>query len=454
MDMDLDRNKALKFGLIVVVFAAVLYFLFPFYPISDVIDLGLDLRGGTRIVLKAKNLEGKTDEEKAEIIDKVVTILKNRVNQYGLTEPNISSMGNERVLIELPGTSDREEAQRFVGRTALLEFQKVLKSAGPGDTLNPSGTGEEVLKGRENEEGETRKYLVREEPMMTGKVLSDAQVRTSQSSRNPIIVSLQFTDEGARKFARVVQQLEPDKDRLAIVLDGVVQSAPVIKQSLRDQAESSNKLEGAVIEGQFSSDEAQRLAIVLRAGRLPTEVEPLHTQVVGPSLGGNAIRTGVLSIIIGFILILIFMIARYKWLGIVADSVLVFNMLIMFGVLAAAGATLTLPGIAGVILTIGISIDANIIIFERIKEERIAGKSISSAIREGFSKSLSTVLDANLTTLATAIILMYFGSGPVRGFAITLTIGILGSMFCALFVTRFILNNTWLGEKIPAKAES
>ncbi|MFP3953075.1 MAG: protein translocase subunit SecD [Candidatus Acetothermia bacterium] len=449
---NIRQNKLIKAGLIVVVLGLVLFFLYPYFPIDDVINLGLDLKGGTRIVLQAEGIDDMSGEERSKTIDRIVTILNNRVNQYGLTEPTIRPLGDKRVEVELPGTTDPEVARRLIGRTALLEFQKVVKSGSPGGSLSQTNQSQEVIPGREGDEGESIPYLVQKTPLMTGKILKDATVKTSQDPQNPIFVSLEFNSEGATTFAEVIKGLEPNQDRIAIVLDGVVQSAPVISQSIWDTAQNSNSIGRATIEGDFTADEAKRLAVVLRAGALPVEVNVLEQRTVGPSLGQDAIHAGVLTILVGFILVLLFMLLRYRWLGIVADIVLIFNMLIMFAALSMFEATLTLPGIAGVILTIGISVDANIIIFERIKEAVASGKTGTASIRDGFNKSLSTVVDANLTTLATAIILMYFGTGPVRGFAITLAIGIVGSLFCALVVSRFFLEETWFGKKIfPGK---
>lgn len=447
---DLGENTLLKAGIILLVFGLVIYFLYPFYPVDKVINLGLDLKGGTRIVLEAEGIEDMNTEEKNRTIERIVTILNNRVNQYGLTEPTIRPLGEKRVEVELPGTTDPEVARRLIGRTALLEFQKVVKSGSPGSSLSPQNLSQEVIYGRKQENGERVPYLAQKTPLMTGKVLKNAEVKTSQRSENPIFVSLQFNDQGAQKFADVITNLEPNKDRIAIVLDNVVQSAPVISQGIWDNAQNSNSINRATIEGDFTADEAKRLAVVLRAGALPVEVNEIQKKTVGASLGDDAIRAGVTTILVGFLLILLFMPLRYRWLGVIADIVLIYNMLIMFGALSLFGATLTLPGIAGVILTIGISVDANIIIFERIKEEIANGKSGVASVRDGFKKSLSTVVDANLTTLATALILMYFGTGPVRGFAITLAIGIVGSLFCALFISRFLLEETWFKNKLPS----
>ncbi|MFB6291241.1 MAG: protein translocase subunit SecD, partial [Candidatus Bipolaricaulia bacterium] len=366
---NLGENTLLKAGIILLVFGLAVYFLYPFYPVDKVINLGLDLKGGTRIVLEAEGVEDMSTQEREKTIKRIVTILKNRVNQYGLTEPTIRALGNKRVEVELPGTTDPEVARRLIGRTALLEFQKVVKSGAPGTSLSPNNLSQEVIYGRRQENGERVPYLVQETPLMTGKILKDAEVKTSQRAKNPIFVSLQFNNKGAKKFADVIKNLEPNKDRIAIVLDNVVQSAPVISQGIWDTAQNSNSIPRATIEGDFSADEAKRLAVVLRAGALPVDVNVIQMKTVGPSLGQDAIRAGVTTILVGFVLVLLFMPLRYRWLGVIADLVLIFNMLIMFSALAIFDATLTLPGIAGVILTIGISVDANIIIFERIKEE-------------------------------------------------------------------------------------
>lgn len=450
---DIAENTLLKAGIILLVLGMAIYFLYPFFPIGDVVNLGLDLKGGTRIVLEAEGVDDMSPDERDKTIERIVTILNNRVNQYGLTEPTIRPLGDKRVEVELPGTTDPQVARRLIGRTALLEFKKVVDSGAPGTNLSPENLSQEVVYGREQENGERRPYILQKDPLMTGGVLDDASVRTTQSSENPIIVSLQFNQEGSRQFANVITSLEPNQDRIAIVLDDVVQSSPVISQGIWDSANNTNSIDQATIEGDFTADEAERLAVVLRAGALPVEVNTIQEKTVGPSLGEDAIQAGVTTILVGFILVLLFMPLRYRWLGVIADLVLIFNMLIMFGALSLFEATLTLPGIAGVILTIGISVDANIIIFERIREELANGKSGVASVRDGFKKSLSTVIDANLTTLATALILMYFGTGPVRGFAITLTIGIVGSLFCALFVTRFLLEETWFKSRVTNISE-
>ncbi|MBS3788423.1 hypothetical protein KGY79_09550, partial [Candidatus Bipolaricaulota bacterium] len=321
------ENTLLKAGIILLVFGLAVFFLYPFYPVDDVINLGLDLKGGTRILLEAEGLEDKSAEEKDKTIERIVTILTNRVNQYGLTEPTIRPLGDKRVEVELPGTTDPEVARRLIGRTALLEFQKVVRSGSPGSSLSPDNLSQELIYGRKQDNGERVPYLVQKTPLMTGKVLEDAEVKTSQSAENPIFVSIQFNNEGAKKFADVITSLEPDQDRLAIVLDNIVQSAPVISQGISESAQNRNSIDRATIEGEFTADEAKRLAVVLRAGALPVEVNEIQKKTVGPTLGQDAIRSGVTTILVGFILVLLFMPLRYRWLGVIADLVLIFNML-------------------------------------------------------------------------------------------------------------------------------
>ncbi|MFQ5795791.1 MAG: protein translocase subunit SecD [Candidatus Bipolaricaulia bacterium] len=438
--MGWERENWIKLGIIVAVVVVALYFL---YPIDESIRLGLDLQGGVRLLLEAQVVGANVDQRR-EILDRVVTILNNRVDQFGLTEPTITRAGTDRVLVELPGTENPEEARRLIGRTALLEFKRVVRVGGLGEELIPEQLGQQVLRDRDG-----NVYLVDEEPVLTGAALSDARVRIDQQSPDPIYIALTFNRDGAEQFTRAINRLQVN-EQLAIVLDGVIQSAPFISQGIKDAARSG-RVDQARIEGRYTVEEGRSLAIVLRAGALPVDVTILQEESVGPTLGADSVRRGVISITAGFILILIYMVIRYRWLGLVANLALLLNMLIIFGALAGFRATLTLPGIAGVILTIGISVDANVIIFERIKEERRAGKSPRASIRGGFQKSLSAVLDANITTLAAASILLLLGTGPIRGFAITLGIGILGSLFAALFVTRFILITTGLTPQLPAK---
>ncbi len=270
--------------------------------------------------------------------------------------------------------------------------------------------------------------MVKKEALLTGKAIKDARVEIGQWGQP--YVALTFTPEGAEKFAQITGRHVGE--RLAIILDGVVQSAPVIKTRI-----TGGK---AVIEGNFTMEEANKLRIVLKSGALPVPFNIIQNTTIGPSLGRDSIRKGLISGIIGFIAVLIFMVVYYKKAGLIAVGVLFLNLLFLLGALSALNATLTLPGIAGIILTIGMSVDANVIIFERIKEELKKERAPRSAVDTGYNRALRTILDANITTLITALILFQFGSGPVKGFATTLSIGILASMFTAVMVSKAIFN--------------
>ncbi|MFQ6034082.1 MAG: protein translocase subunit SecD [Candidatus Bipolaricaulia bacterium] len=449
----MKRNDWLRFlTILVVLIASVIFVFLPSFTGSAKrminINLGLDLQGGSRLTLEAQIPEGTSPQKASDIIDRVITILNNRVNQYGMTNPAIRRAGTNRVVVELPGTKDIAEARQLIGRTALLEFLKVVEAGTKGDVLEPSSLSEEVLYDRNQ-----NPYIVEREPLLTGAALSDARVRTRTTpaqGQGPLYIALTFNSEGAKRFRDVINQLNV-RDRLAIVLDNTIYSAPEITQSIKDAAASSSALKSAVIEGRFTAEEARLLAIVLRAGALPVEVKIIQENSVGPSLGKDSIRRGIISIVTGFILVIIYMFLRYRWLGLVGNLALILNMFIVFGALAAFRATLTLDGIAGIILTVGMAVDANVLIFERMREETERGLNLRAAIKTGYEKAFSTILDANLTTLAVAFILLLMGTGPVKGFAVTLSIGIIGSLFCALFFSKFLLDTTGLTQRVEVK---
>jgi preprotein translocase subunit SecD len=342
----------------------------------------------------------------------------------------------------------------------MLEFRKVIEAGtSPNSDLIPSSSSQEVLYNREG-----IPYIVESQPLLTGAALSDALVRTSQSmqSAGQLYIAMTFNQEGAQQFVEALRKLKGDNpdtpanegDLLAIVLDNVIYSAPRITQSIKDAAAQGwrNVQNTTTISGKFTKEEATRIAIVLRAGALPVAVKVVEENTIGATLGSDSIKRGMMSIVIGFVTILLYMPVYYRLLGIVADAALVLNMLLVFAALAVFNATLTLPGIAGIILTIGMTVDANVIVFERIKEERRTGKSPLASVRAGFEKSLSTLLDANITTLITALILLLVGTGPVRGFAITLGIGVVGSLYCALVASRLLLEKAGFSEHIPVRA--
>lgn len=360
--------------------------------------------------------------------------IRNRVDQFGVAEPSIQRQGERRIIVQLPGVKDTERAVKLIGRTARLEFKLVDDDHSPDDAIKGNiQEGDEMLYQRVTDAttGEVSKkpFLLKKGVLMTGDAIANAEVKIGSRYNEPY-VSLEFDKEGAKLFGKITG--ENVKKRLAIILDDNVYSAPVIQEEI-----SGGK---AQITGYFSTEEAHDLAIVLRAGALPAPVKILENRTVGPSLGKDSIEMGLKSTIISGILILIFMIFYYRLSGLIANIALFLNLILLSGAMAYFQATLTLPGIAGIILTIGMAVDANILIFERIREEIKFGKTVRTAIDAGFKRAFITILDSNITTIIAAIVLFQFGTGPIKGFAVTLSIGITASMFTAVFVSRFIFD--------------
>jgi len=444
-----DRWRLVIVGIVIV--AA----LVSVFPLEGRIRLGLDLKGGAHILLQAKGTPENPLTE--DSVQRLIAVLRNRVDQYGVTEPVIQREGNDRVIVDLPGVSDPEAALELIGKTAQLEFRNVVESSSP---LPPGPNRpnyesqkaymeavqrwEEVKKRRDRlaeqlaarageepnlevSRGEEGGVYLLGETYVTGKSLKDAKTTFDNLGRS--VVTLEFDKEGAGKFdqataANVGRQI-------AIVLDGKVISAPVVQERISGG--------NAQISGNFTTAEAQRLAIMLRAGALPVPVEILENRSIGPTLGADSIRSGLRAGLIGAMLVLVFMLVYYGKLGVAAIVALTSTILLLFAGLISLKATLTLPGIAGIILTIGMAVDGNILIFERMKEELREGKTPHASVDAGFRKALKTIVDANVTTLIAAAVLYYFGSGPIRGFAVTLSIGILASVFSAVIVTRALL---------------
>jgi len=380
-----------------------------------------------------------TDNESKRIEDYAVAqgieTIRNRVDQFGVSEPTIVPQGDRRILIQLPGIKDPERAIKLIGKTAQLEFRLLDETVTPEQAQkNGPPAGSEILFQLEVDPI-TRQvlrrvpYLVQKRTLMAGDVVSDARVQIDQQYNEPY-VSMEFDKRGARIFERITA--DNVNKRLAIVLDGVVQSAPVIRERIGGGR--------AQITGRFSLDEAKDLTIALRSGSLPAPVKILERRTVGPSLGHDSIRAGLLAMAVGGALVVLFMIIYYRWSGIVADMALILNIILIMGALAAFRATLTLPGIAGIVLTIGMAVDANVLIFERIREELRLGKTPNSALDAGYAKAMSTILDANITTFIAAAVLWQYGTGPVKGFAVTLAIGIAASMFTAIVGTRVVFD--------------
>jgi len=379
-------------------------------------------------------LQKARERIKKMAVDQALETIRNRIDQFGVSEPDIRPAEGYRILIELPGVKDPKRAIALIGKTALLEFKLVDEDHSVDEALKGHiPPGDEILyeSSIDRSTGQRRRipFLLKKRTLLTGQYITDARVQIDSRYNEPY-VSLTFDSRGARLFENITGQ--NIKKRLAIVLDNKVYSAPVIQ----------DKISGgrAQITGRFGMQEARDLAIVLRAGALPAPVKILEERTVGPSLGRDSIRKGFRSTIIGGIAVVLFMALYYGLSGVIADVALILNVVLIMSGLAFFGATLTLPGIAGIILTIGMSVDANVLIFERIREELRLGKPPRASIDGGYGKALVTILDANVTTLIAALVLFQFGTGPVRGFAVTLSIGIIASLFTAIFVTRVIFD--------------
>ncbi|MDI6703221.1 MAG: protein translocase subunit SecD [bacterium] len=424
--------------------------LYSICPLDKKINLGLDLQGGMHLVLEV-DTQKLQEKERHDAVDRTLEVIRNRIDEFGIGEVPIQKGKENRIIIQLPGMKEFDRARDLIKRTAMLEFKLVDEDE---ERLRKALDGE-IEEGYElkylPDKGETP-ILLKSEPELTGVFIKDADVVRSERIEHPYpYVSIEFNREGTKRFAEITKKYFVKRDsplnrRLAIVLDGKVKSAPRINAWITDGK--------AVIEGDFTIREAKDLAIALRAGSLPCPVNIVENRTVGPTLGQDSINKGILAIIVGTLVVVLFMGIWYKLSGLIANLALFLNLILILGLLAILGKTsetaftLTLPGIAGIVLTIGICVDANVIIFERIKEELRAGKTIRTGIAAGYRNAFRTILDANVTTLITALILFYCGTGPIRGFAVTLSFGILTSMFTSLFVTRLIFDLITLNRKV------
>jgi preprotein translocase subunit SecD len=367
---------------------------------------------------EAQKIKDQADEQALEVI-------RNRINGLGISETSTIPERDGRIVVQIPGLTDPEKAKKIIGKTAALEFKLVdeehpVDRALAGDV--PEGDYVAYMKdGRQP-------ILLRQQAVLNGSMIDDARVSIKATYNEPY-VSISFNSDGARIFEQVTRENVGKK--LAILLDGKVYSAPVIRDAI-----SGGK---AMIEGRFTDEEARDLALVLRAGALPAPVDILEERTVGPSLGRDSIRMGIHAALVGGLLVIVFMVIYYRWSGSLADFALIGNMIIIIGVMAILGAVLTLPGIAGMGLTIGIAVDANILVFERIREELRFGRTPKMAIEAGFKNAFSAIFDANVTTLIAALVLFQFGTGPVKGFAVTLSVGILATLFTCLVLSRWIM---------------
>ncbi|MCK4358031.1 MAG: protein translocase subunit SecD [Candidatus Cloacimonetes bacterium] len=527
VEIDFTQNQLIKAELVEKTSKTVL----PAWFSKKELKLGLDLQGGMHLVLEV-DTEGLSKDVAESSVKGALEIIRNRIDQFGVSEPTIQKTGSERILVQLPGLRDANRAKELIGKTALLEFNLLAnnedlketvetlddylknnyekyaflekieeekataleealleKPEEPIDTTSettdttkvigdesqyknlfssliavygselvikpenlplfrklialpeieevmPSGI--KIVLGKINPKdiyGTRPVYFLYDKVELTGASLKSADVRIGQGmdpkTANQPYVSLNFDNEGARIFSNVTGQ--HIKERLAIVLDNIVHSAPVIQDKIRDG--------NAQITGISEMEEAKDLAIVLQAGNLPAPVNIIEERTVGPSLGSDSIKAGFKAAMIGMIIVVFFMMIYYKLSGLIADFALMCNILIIMAALTMLNASLTLPGIAGIILTIGMAVDANVLIFERIREELRSGKTVRTAIDNGYKRAIITIADANITTLITAIVLYQFGTGPIKGFAVTLSLGILASMFTAIVVTRAIFDS-------------
>ena len=372
---------------------------------------------------------------RSNAMDQALETIRNRIDQLGVRETTVAKEGDNEILVQLPGIQDPERAKELIGKTAVLEFKLVDDTKNVQDAIKDGPPpGDEVLYGT-SETGGREPYLVETPVLMTGDVVTDARVRPGARLEGPY-VAVELDNRGADIFDAMTSQNVGR--RLAIVLDNTVYSAPVIKERIPG---------GHVqITGRFSMDEAHDLAIVLRSGALPAPVEIEEERTVGPSLGRDSIRQGEMSFVIGAGAVLIFMAMYYSGAGLLADFGLTLNILLLICVMAALGATLTLPGIAGIVLTLGMSVDANVLVNERMREELRNGKSPREAVKLGYERAWSAIRDSNISTFAAGLILFQFGTGPVKGFAVTLCVGVLTGLFSCIVVTR-----AWYDYKISMR---
>ena len=408
------------------------------------VNLGLDLKGGTHMVmeLEVDKLDAKTTLNEA--MSQAIEIIRNRVDQYGVAEPLIVRQGQRWIVVQLPGVTDSTRAKELVGKTALLEFRmvddserarsalnKILEAGNPfvGTAVSTSAAklvpeGMSLFAGKDD-----TPYLLGNDVPLTGAQLETAKVSTGGDYGAPV-VDFKFKPEFASKFTNLTAANVGR--RMAIVLDGIVYSAPVIKGRIGGGS--------GFIEGQFTPDDAKSLAIVLRAGALPAPVKVIEERVVGPTVGEDSVKDGLRSSIVGFALVVLFMLVYYRASGVVAIIALGLNLLLMLATMSYLRSTLTLPGMAGIILSLAMAVDANVLIFERIREELRLGKPVRTAISVGYDRAFSAIIDSHVTSLISSAFLFQFGTGPIKGFAVTLTIGLILSLFTAIGVTHWIFD--------------
>jgi len=397
-------------------------------------DVALTVSDG---VIRLEFTEQALIDRRQRAIEQSIEVVRRRVDETGVSEPTIQQQGTQRIIVQMPGIDDPERIKRLLGKTAKLTFYMVNEQANVADVVSTGAVppGSRVL--YEDDAGQRIPYVVLNDVVVSGERLVDAQA-TFQDGQP--IVSFRFDAAGGQTFGRATS--ENVGTRLAIVLDNEIVSAPRIQSAILGGS--------GIITGRFTVAETVDLALVLRAGALPAPLNILEERTVGPGLGADSIAAGKLASIVGFIAVVVFMIASYGLFGIMASVALIFNLALILALLSVLQATLTLPGIAGIVLTIGMAVDANVLILERIKEEVRNGRSPIAAVDAGYRRALTTIIDSNLTTLIAALLLFNFGTGPIKGFAVTLSMGILSSMFTALMLTRLLMV-IWLRRKRPSK---
>ena len=406
-------------------------------PVSSVGNIGkfdLDIVSeDDEIIVRLSDAERRATDDRT--MQQALEIIRRRIDEVGTREPTIQRQGSNRILIQVPGIGSASELKQLIGTTAQLTFQPVIAARVNAESL--AGSGQELLPALDDP---SEFYLLDAGAVVTGEELVDAQPSFDQNGRPA--VNFRFNPSGARKFGDYTA--ENIGNPFAIVLDNEVISAPTIQSHIPGGS--------GIITGSFTIEESTELAILLRAGALPAGLTFLEERTIGPELGADSIEAGKIACIVAFGAVLIFMAASYGLFGIFANVALLINVGLIFGLLSGIGATLTLPGIAGIVLTIGMAVDANVLIFERIREELVSAKGPARAIELGYEKAMSAILDANITTFIAAVILFVMGSGPVRGFSITLGLGILTSVFTAIFVTRLLVV-MWFERRRPKTIE-
>ncbi|MBT8476253.1 MAG: protein translocase subunit SecD [Rhodobacteraceae bacterium] len=406
----------------------------PVVSLTGVGSTDIDVAGdGDIIIVTLSAAEREATDDRT--IQQSLEIIRRRVDEVGTREPTIQRQGADRILIQVPGIGSAGELKELIGTTAKLTFNPVV---GRASDANAPTTGRTVVYPSIDEEGVF--YILEQTPVVSGEDLTDAQPTFDQNGRPA--VNFRFNPSGARRFGDYTAQNIGSP--FAIVLDEEVISAPVIQDHIPGGS--------GIITGNFSIEESTNLAVLLRAGALPAELTFLEERTIGPELGQDSIDAGRIACIVAFVAVLVFMALSYGLFGIFANIALIINVGLIFGLLSLIGATLTLPGIAGIVLTIGMAVDANVLVFERIREELKTAKGPARAIELGYEKALSAILDANITTFITAVILFAVGSGPVRGFSITLGLGIITSVFTAIFVTRLLII-MWFERRRPRTVE-